>query len=462
MRKLVVAVCLLASQFAIAQNINERIGTLINESRWFELQRDLQTPACDSLAPLLKLMGKAMVKHYFNRPEAACQSLEAVLAKHQQELDGSNVLNLAYLLGVNLSRLGKYEEATTLVQSLADQLKAQHADSLYIAGFQKVADTYKVYADVGNICRPLHPEGEYTLPFHSDNKLHGINGSFIALDGHLNRTQKSMIFDTGAGMNIISSKDATECGLRRLDTYIDMQGIGLQRGQMAIADTLSIGDLKWQNVPFLIVDILTGNAEADKVISKGLAPVIGLPILLQMKEIRLDFAKQELTIPALPTSNRLGYSNLMRKDSEGLRIEARDRQDNPVYFHFDTGSSASMLSAKWFKHHKEFVLKTGQADSLRMGGVGGVIIERCYRLPEFQLQIGSGKVSMDSVKVSTGIDLHSGQSIAGKSAFNDPEEDGTIGLNLLSQFHRVIINLQEMYIEAIPYKEGIEVVQIAQ
>lgn len=170
MKKLIVGFLLLISQFTLAQNTGERIGTLINEKQWFDLQRELQATPPDSLSPMLQTLATAMVKHYFNQPEAACQSIFFLLEHHQQEIGADNALNMAYLLGVNLARQGMYKEAAELVQSLARQLEAQQADS---SPFQKIADAYMMYANVGNICRPLHPAGEYIIPFFMDSKLHG-------------------------------------------------------------------------------------------------------------------------------------------------------------------------------------------------------------------------------------------------------------------------------------------------
>lgn len=450
MKKLFVGLLLLTSQLAAAQSADERIGTSINEKRWFDLQCELQkvTPA-DSLSPMLQTLGTAMIKHYFNQPDAACQSIAYLLEHHQQELDGGSALNMAYILGVNLSRQGMYKDAAKLTQSLADQLKAQQVDSNQVAGLQKVANMYEMYADIGNICRPLHPVGEYKIPLFTDNKLHGKKDGFIAMNGHLNQTPKQLIFDTGAGMNIISSKDAKECGLRALDSYIDMAGTGIQQGQVAIADTLRIGETMWQNVPFLIVDIVTGHAEADKVMAKGLAPVIGLPVMLQMKEMQLDFVNHTLTIPANLTPNPLLHSNMMRKDNEGLRVVAYNEQGEPLYLHLDTGSSISMMTPRWYNNHKDLAQSTGVQDSLRLGGVGGVVQQHSYLMKNLGFQIGKGKAFLDSIQAGTGIDLHTGQPIV-DSPFTDLEEDGVIGVDLLEKFARVIINLQDMFIEAIP------------
>ena len=75
MKKLFLALCLAATQAAIAQNADIRIGTLINESNWFELKRTIETTPRDSVSPLLYRMGTAMTAHYFNRPDSACVAI---------------------------------------------------------------------------------------------------------------------------------------------------------------------------------------------------------------------------------------------------------------------------------------------------------------------------------------------------------------------------------------------------
>ena len=71
-----------------------------------------------------------------------------------------------------------------------------------------------------------------------------------------------------------------------------------------MADTLRIGGMKWANVPFFVVDIQTGDARIDS-IGTLLPPVIGLPIMLRMKEVRLDFEHRQFIIPATPSPNPL-------------------------------------------------------------------------------------------------------------------------------------------------------------
>lgn len=448
MKKLLLALCLATVQTVSAQTADQHIGTLINESNWFELKRTMDETPRDSVSPLLYWMGTAMTAHYFNRPDSACVAIGTVLNEHQEEIGGQNSVNMAALMATNLTRCGRYEEAAALMQSLAGQLQAQGVDTATTASILKAADLYTMYAHESPLCRPLHPTGEYRLPFTFNDDMHQgykKQGHFLMLDARINGTNEPVVFDTGAGMNIISSRQAEACGLRQTEITIDMQGIGRQQGRVALADTLHIGPMAWQNVPFLIVDTRTGDAEADS-IGDLLQPVIGLPIILSMKEVQFDFEHHELLIPATPTPNPLNSSNLLRTDSEGLRVESRDDEGHPIYMHLDTGSYGSDLTARWYAAHRTQVEAQGQPDSLRMAGIGGVSRQKTYRIPHLTYRIGQGEATIEDVHVSTGLDLRTGQSVG--NLFGISDIDGIIGLGLLERFRRVTLNLEEMYINA--------------
>lgn len=448
MKKLLLALCLATVQTVSAQTADQHIGTLINESNWFELKRTMDETPRDSVSPLLYQMGTALTAHYFNRPDSACAAIGILLNEYQPELGPQNAVNMATLLATDLTRSNRYQEAAALMQSLAGQLQAQGVDTATTTPILQAADLYTAYARESPLCRPLHPAGEYHLPFTFNDDMHQgykKQGHFLMLDARINGTNEPVVFDTGAGMNIISSSQAEACGLRQTEITIDMQGIGRQQGRIAMADTLRIGPMAWQNVPFLIVDTRTGDAEADSV-GGMLQPVIGLPIMLSMKEVQFDFEHRELVIPATPTPNPLNSSNLLRTDSEGLRVESRDDEGHPMYMHLDTGSYGSDLTARWYAAHRTQVEAQGQPDSLRMAGIGGVSRQKTYRLPSVTYRIGQGEATIENVHVSTGLDLRTGQPVG--EMFGIEDIDGIIGLGLLEQFRRVTLNLEEMYINA--------------
>lgn len=449
LKKLLLASCLFVSINIQAQNADVRVGQLINESNWFELEQTLKTTPADSISPFLRQLATAMTHHYFNRPDSACVVLYDLLSNHQQEL-GDYTINMVLLYSANLARTGHYNDAADLLENLYSQLAAMGIDSTQIASYRNQVQQYRALAASGPFYRPLHKSGEYHIPMVIGDK-EGQHS--IEMDGSINGKGGRFLFDTGAGENLITPKLAKEYGLRSLETDITVAGVGgLKEGGYAIADTLRIGGMTWLNVPFAVIDTHTGHEEADKFNEKfQLPPVIGLPVMLCMQEIQLDFAHRELVIPAIPTPNPLGKSNLMRTETEGLQLKTADETGQPLYFHFDTGFYYTNMEPIWYNRHRQEVDATGVPDSLRVAGIGGVSITRTYKLPQMKFQIGNGIVTIDSIKVNTGIDLYTGEMRS--PDFSKGTEDGALGLNALEKFSKVIINLKDMYMEAIPYTE---------
>lgn len=437
-----------------AQNADERISTLINESQWFALQQTLaQTPRKD-VNPMLYELATSLTFHHFNQPDSAIAHTRLLLQNYQDELGTANALNMAVLLSSDMARAGQYAQAADLMESLSRQVQAQGADSASVSQMRQTADQYRTYASLGSVCRPLHPRADYRLPLDTLDLLHSLahksGQHLLTLQGSLNRTSTKLVFDTGAGINIISSSDAARCGLRPLDTTISMAGFGIQQGQMAIADTLRMGDMTWINVPFFIVDMSTGNDRADS-IGSLLPPVIGLPVMQTMQEIQFDFARRELLIPARLTPMPQTGPNLLLNDNNNLNLLTRDGWGNPVVMHLDTGGYLTGFNQKWYNQNEKHVRAEGVLDSIRMAGVGGVIRERTYRLPSMALNMGSAQATLHDVHVGTGLDLSSGKPMAGPS-YMSSTTDGDIGLNLFEQFPRVILNLKDMYLEGCPGK----------
>lgn len=216
MKRILTILCLLATLTAQAQNADERIGTLISGSRWFDLARELKVTPADSVNPMLHKMATALTHHYFNRPDSACIVLEDLLNNYPEAL-GDNTLSMAMLMGVNLARTDRYAEAAGLIQDICSQLAAQGVDS----------------------------------------------------------TQ-------------------------------------------------------------------SGNAEADSIVT-ALPPVIGMPVMLRMQEVQLDFEHRQFIIPATPSPNPLSESNLLRTDGDNLRIATTDEDGQPLLLHFDTGGYSTTL-----------------------------------------------------------------------------------------------------------------------
>lgn len=422
--KLLLVLCLFVSINTHAQNADVRVGQLINESNWFELEQALKTTPGDSISPFLRQLATAMTHHYFNRPDSACVVLYDLLSNHQHEL-GDYTMNMVILYSANLARTGHYKDAADLLQNLYSQLAAMGTDSTLIKSYKAQVQQYRALAACDPLYQPLHESDEYHIPMviNDNDRQHSIE-----MEGSINGKEGRFLFDTGAGGDLITPKLAKEYGLRSLETDITVAGVGgLKEGGYAIADTLRIGGLTWLNVPFAVIDTHTGHEEADKFNEKfQLPPVIGLPIMFRMQEIQLDFARRELIIPTTPTPNPLGKSNLIRTDNELLQLKTTDEKNRPVCFHFDTGFYYTNMEPTWYNRHRQEVDAAGEPDSLRVAGIGGVSITRTYKLPQMKIQVGNGTATIDSINVNTGIDLHNGQ--LKTAAFSNGAEDGVLGL----------------------------------
>ena len=446
LKKMFILSGLLVTATVQAQHADKRIEKMLNESRWFELEQELKTTPANSITPFVRQKAKAMTHYYFNRPDSACIVLADLLNNHQQEL-GDQTLTMAILMGVNLARLDQYADATGLIQDLCNQLAGFGMDSTQIAPYLTMVRQYRALAACGSVCQPLHPTGTYRFPMVIENEK---DQHFLETTGSLNGKESRLVFDTGAGGNLITPELAEEYGLRILDKDVSVGGIGgIKEGYYALADTLRIRDMAWTNVPFYVIDSRTGHAEADRFNSKfKLPPVIGMSIMFRMQELQMDFANREFIVPAEPTPNPLPESNLLRTETECLQLKTTDETGNPLYFHFDTGSYYTNMQPSWYERHKNEVETAGIPDTLRVAGIGGASITRSYLMPQMKFRIGNGTAKLNSVNVNTGIDLHTGQSKV--VAFSQGQEDGFLGLDLLERFSKVILNLKEMYLEAIP------------
>lgn len=429
----------------------------MNSGNGFELQRELRDIPPDSVHPMLRLMGTSLAECHMNHPRAAEDSLCKLIAKHQQEMGPDNTFNMEILREMLLIDLGEYQKASVSAEGMVEFLRTDKnlrmvmdstAIHSYIELFNRQLRQAKKYAEIGNICRPLHPKKEYRIPFRHFSEMHIRGGHLLTLPGRINETDTEVVFDTGAGANIISPQQAAAFGVRRIGVEVTAQGVGNAKAEFAIADTLRIGDMAWQNVPFVIVDGGSGHAKADSLL-RLLPPVVGIPIMRSMEEMQLDFENSRLIVPAVSTPRPFKESNLLLTSGNNSLQIAISESSNPLQcFHFDTGGYPTVMPGQWYEQHRKKVEVAGICDSLRAAGIGGTVTSKTYKLPDYPLALGNGKARLDTLFVDTNINPHTGMRnekyIAGTN-----EQIGVIGLGLLERFKRVIINLKDMYIEGI-------------
>jgi len=159
--------------------------------------------------------------------------------------------------------------------------------------------------------------------------------------------------------------------------------------------------------------------------------IIGFPVINQLKEIRLNYAENTLTIPAAPTN-----SEEKNFAMEGLMplIEIGHRNEWLV-FTFDTGANSTSLYPKYYEKYAAEIDSTYKLGNIISGSAGGMEKNRAYKLTNVQMRIAGRDVVLPEVSL-----LKDVQTEHSKYFF------GNLGQDAIKQFKTVIINFDKMFV----------------
>ncbi len=441
MKKLFLVAVICTSLSAFGQTANNRVANYMNQENWFELQREFAVNK-DSLNPFLYDFGQALLYNFFNHPEAACEAIGKLLAEQQENMGFENTASMIYLLTENLSKLGANDQAAETLKSFCDQLTGQ-VDSAFLTGYRRKEKEYRVLSGYA-LYQWEKPETDLVLPIRIDSiGKRGSGATTITLEGNVNGKEQNFTLDTGAGVNVVTPEVAKACGMKILDIEITANGVGTGSGQFAIAEEIKIGPLVMRNIPFYVLDMKTGDEKADRYM-KHLEAIIGLPILNQLQEIKLDFRTNRLTIPKSLTPAPGFAPNICFTSKNILDLEV-------VYDHellrmnLDSGSGLSQLNYDYFERHKDHIERIAERDSMGLGGFGGTARVCIYRLPSACFQIGEYLGCTDSLSI-VATPEQNGVHFAGQ---------GIMGMDIFRSFSTITINMRDMFVKTTPRTQGV-------
>lgn len=421
---------LFAGQTARSQSIDEQAGRCLNSSDWFGLQR-VYTAHGAEMQPLLRDMSKAILDHVFARYSEAVQSIPQLIRSHQQELGAANVLSMIHLYATDLSNLGNNKEAAAKVESVAEQLKASDNAAAstqmeHLAQIYKAMSEYELFKNE-NLKKPI------IIPFRLDSIGPKDKRSVqVIVPSRLNGRQLPVTFDTGAGVNIISTPMAKKLGLRVYDIPVEVNGEGRNVGRFAIADKLQMGNLIVRHIPFYVLDITTHVDSVDQYL-KHMNCVVGIPLMKAMKEVQFDFRQRKILIPEQETESDV-HNLCIDAQSQNLLMEIR-HVNEPLTLVADMGNSGlTTLSNDFFLAHADSIRTQGTPDTFRSGGLGGVTVTQCYRLQKFPVTIGGVNVVLPEVNVLS----------------EQTSRPNNFGIKDFLLFKKVIFNLHKMFLKVVP------------
>lgn len=440
MRKLLLCVILtIPALMSYAQSVNERIADAMNTGDWFALDSIYHEVPKDSIDPFLEVFSRGLLGNRFNRPDVSIPAFEDLLNNYSSTLDLSNLLNSAVMLSMDYSKSGDNSRAASVLTSVLDATK-QYLDSAAVEGVRQyiarytALSAYKPYlisingnkgvipfkiAPVGN------PEKKTVLMKLKDSKVNGI--------------EADITFDTGAGVNIISDSLARKMNLIPLEAYNNVLGIGRQKTQYVIAEEIKLGNITVKDVPFVIVDLKVDNEEANQYMD-CIGLVVGSELMLQLKDLTINFEKCEITVPAIAPERsdvrpNMNFSHQMNLITKGVI------HDNPMWACIDTGdASFGSLNGDFFERNKEYVLANASPETVRTAGIGGVHISEAYNLPDVNITLGGSTVTVPQITVNPG-----SNPLAADYECN-------LGVKSLMQFGKIRFNMIDFTITTYPAK----------
>lgn len=423
-------ICLCSFSFGYSQSSDEKIADAMNNSDWFALDSLYQTEPKDSISDFFEIFSRCLIGNRLNRPDVSIPAFTELFNTQSESLDFGNMLNSSMMFAMDLSRIGENKTAAKMLSSTLNSIRT-HLDSTTIAGVQQFINQYKALSKYDPY-KITFKNSSGTIPFKIVPVGPEKNNSVLIhlKDSYINGVEADITFDTGAGVNIISESLALKYNLIPLEASSTVGGVGIQNGKYAIAKELKIGDMIVTDVPFYVIDITTNNEEADKYID-CFNIVVGSELMLQLKDLTIDFANNKITVPSVApkrsqASPNMCFSSNMNLLSKGIV------QGNKMLMNIDTGdASYGSLDKRFFENNKEYITTHCKLDTIRGAGIGGVHISKCYRIQNIELELGNSKLSVPEMVVllenNTGGVLYSYQC--------------NLGLKSLMLFRKVRFNL---------------------
>lgn len=428
MRKFLASIILTSfSVFSFAQSLDEKIGEAMNTSDWFALDSIYNEASKDSISEFLEVYSRCLIGNRFNRTDISIPAFAELL--NTQSLDMGNLVSSAIMYAMDLSRVGEYAQAAQMLSAIIDATKPHLKDSS-LSTLEQFATLYSALSNYTPYQITFEDNATGVIPFKygkigPKEKLQVL----IHLENStINGIDADIIFDTGAGVNIISDSLAAQLGLIPLDTSFEVKGHELTKGRYAIAKELKIGNITVSDVPFLITSLSTNNTEADKYF-KDFNLVVGCELMLQLKDLTIDFQNKEIIVPSVAPSRSDEKPNMCFSSGMGLLAKAIIK-DTPLNMIVDTGKTdyATLLNT-FFEKNKAYIRKHSVKEKVRTAGIGGVNVAKHYRMLDTKLTLDGNSVIVPHMFISP----------------NDKKltwtSNNVLGLNSLMLFSKVRFNM---------------------
>lgn len=398
---------------------DNQLSELLENKNFFVLREKLKN-AENKLSRDRQLYYEAYCAQAFNEMQKSNENVNILLKKYKSQLNDTLISELLTIKSNNFIHRYQYKDATEIYKTIIE--KYNHVlDSSKMEDYQNMLHLFETIASVEP--QMIHKEKDTEIPSYRNQYNH------LMSTVKCGKIQDEFIFDTGAELSTISSSFAKKMGLKIYESDVKVgssTSITVQT-KLAVADSLYVGDILFENVVFLV---LPDEHLSFPSINYEIHGIIGFPVIHQMGEIRIR-KDGTLKVPFAPQSKQLENMFL-----DGLRPVVQLFSDNDtLLLTFDTGANKSELSKRYYEAHKDEVERNGKLQTAQQGGAGGIIDIEGYVLKNFSYTIGTRSNVLPEIRV-----------LLEEFEFTK-HYDGNLGQDVFTQFNEMTLNFNHMFID---------------
>ena len=358
----------------------------------------------------------SLVENAFSNFKASNEAIEDFLEGAGSMNNDSLFKEILMVKQLNLVNLFEYKAAYQTNQYIIENFK-------HVCSEEELNDL----SNTGSIWKALENSNKQLVNHPVDVKiqLSRDNAKLANVPVTISGKTKNFIFDTGANFSVIQRSVALEMGCEIIPIQFDVSAItgAKVKSDLAVVKELMIGDVKCENVVFLVFD------DKDLTFSEvnySIQGIIGFPVIRNLEEIHIT-KDDQLIIPKIPEVYT--KSNMILVGFVPV-VQVIQEQDT-LQFSFDTGAAETSLNSSYYYKYKKRVQKKGKKQTLKSGGAGGMVEYEGYLLPKVALSVGVSTVTLQDIQVRK---EHVGEV--------DADFDGNLGQDFIKQFDEMIISFK--------------------
>lgn len=408
----------------------------MNNSGWSELRELYASEGKNLQTPYLHTLSKFFISQFYNQPDSAIAHGNVIMDKYQSELSAS-LPAIAFFMAEDYSRLGSNDMAYKIMHNLNEAYRKSGVEPYQTyAGFE---DAYRIFSEqpAFSVVKPQY-DTHADLSYFQYNNSKNNSQKMLYISTRFNGKDLKAVFDTGAGINMMTREVAESVGARTIKTKgLVFNGLGIgTSGEIAFVDSITLGDVTFRNVPFFIDDFKIENDKANKKIKEiDFNCVIGNQMMMALGEIYFDFNKMQLVITSKMSEKPDFAPNFFYSANHQFVMKIKDNlSDKRIDAILDSGSPATLLTYRYYRNNESLFAGKTAKDSISMGGLGGAHTDIRIIPTEWSYEIAGNKFRHDSICVLT-------EQIHDMGSY-----DCLFGLQTMASHNKMRINFKDMWI----------------